>query len=169
MYYEENYFKDHNQLQLILNDSIQNLSLNLQSLLKQNSKLLPDKLVSFAMVNSYFNVNAFDTKVWSLLAYMTKGGTKSSCADNFSYVVKQNSYLASSHDFRVNEYETLKLFKDKHDLKDKLNHLVRDLLFFNELDMAFHFLVETDPANENYSHNLMRYSSYELLFPFRVK
>jgi hypothetical protein len=158
--YQEKYFVDQNQLQLLLNDSIQNLSLNLSSLLKQSSKLLSDKLVGFALVVSYFNMNAFDAKFWSLLAYMmreeapaTPGG---SCADNFNFVVKQNSYLASSFDFRVNEYETLKLFKDKHDLKDKLNHLVKDLLFFNELDMAFHFLVETDPANEHYSHNLMR-------------
>jgi hypothetical protein len=142
------------QLNSLLSDTVQHLSINLRSLLNQNQRLLSDKLVGLALVASYFNTNSFEAKFWSFMAYTIRGGDES--ARNFNFVVKQNTYLASAHDFRVNEYETLKLFKEKHDLKDKLNHLVKDLLFFNELDMAFHFLVETDPTNEHYSHNLMR-------------
>ena len=136
-------------------------------MLFQSKELIQsNKLIGFALITSYLSMNSFESKLWSLLTCTLiasgDGGDKSSCSrtsgviESFSFVVKQNSFLANATDFRLNEYQTLKLFKDKHELKEKLGHLVRDLLFFNDLDLAFHFLAETDPADEHYSQNLMK-------------
>ncbi len=149
----ESYFKDQTPIQTSLSNLIRNLSKQMNNLLTDLENL-DHKLKKFAKLSAYFNINSFETKFWSLLSLQFQN--KSANSDLFDFVVKQNSYFANRTEFLLNEYESLKLFKDKHDFKDKLGHVVKDLLVFNELDLAFNLLLETDPSNENYSQNLTK-------------
>lgn len=153
--YSKRYFKEQAQVQTILTESVQSISSNMINLLSHVNKVRSNKLVGYAFVSSYFSMNTFEAKFWSLLVYIFNESSMANTG-HFDFVTKQNTFLANPFEFRLGEYETLKLFKDKHELKDKLIHLVKDLLFFNELDLAFNILMETDPASEDYTNNLLK-------------
>jgi hypothetical protein len=135
------------------NLSTENLNSGLIYMLKnefaQASRV--SKLEKFALLSSYFNHNSFETKFWSLLSYQN-----TNIQNN---VVKQNILLLSASDFRINQHELLKTYREKYELNEnvKISVLARDLLLFNELDLVFNLLIETEPKDENYSYNLTKY------------
>lgn len=109
------------------------------------------KLEKLSVLSTYFNPRSFETKFWSLLLYKTN--------KVLNNVVRQNSLLMDFEDFREQQKETLRIYRDKCNLNEnvKTSVLVRDLFLINELDSVFNLLIETEAKDDNYSYNLIKY------------
>lgn len=122
--------------------------------LLEKEMLEASQLEKLSVLSTYFNPRSFETKFWSLLLYKTN--------KVLNNIVRQNSLLMDFEDFREQQKETLRIYRDKCNLNEnvKASVLVRDLFLINELDSVFNLLIETEAKDDNYSYNLIKYNNF---------
>lgn len=150
------YFLNNKSSQLILKDLIKNLNddflTTLKNIFSKNSKDLIskecayEKAIAFSIFSNYYNFSSFESKFWTIF-----------CDTLDRKLTSDNNHLSKKLEFKKNEYQKLKFYKDKqHLIQTKNNELIQDLIFCNELDLVFNILVETEPQNESYLENYMK-------------
>ncbi len=151
------YFMTNKSSQLILRDLIKNLndqfSKLFEKILSNNSEkenctkeFICEKAVSFCIVSNYFNFGSFESKFWTIF-----------CDSLDKKFVPDSKFMCEKIEFKKNEYQKLKFYRDKqHLITTKNNKLVQDLIFCNELDLVFNILIETEPQAESYLDNYMK-------------
>lgn len=125
-------------------------------------KVYKNKIEKFACLSAYLNLNNFETKFWTLFSYLlandaNKAGLIKTDSNKFRFILKQNSFLSSSNEFRSNEFELLQFYRTKQASQQQSNTFLKDYLLFNQLDLVFNLLMETDSLDENYTNNLIKY------------
>ncbi|CAF0779231.1 unnamed protein product [Brachionus calyciflorus] len=128
---------------------------NFKILINKLNLDLKDKIDQYASLSAFLNLNSFETRFWCLFSYLLDKNENLPMR-KFRLLLKHNSMLLNSKEYRASEIELMNFYKEKLETNQQLIYILKDFLLSNQLDAAFNFLMDTESTSDAFTNNLTK-------------